>query len=610
MMGFSVRIPDVVVGESEKIRKYKIGHRRAIGVASCLLLVIYGSAVVGVHGSDSSSPIKPSSVTSKGKPHAHHDIASSLAEALPDSSQQQQPQQPSLGPNLPPPKGKMDPIARASASFFAESALVDKETGRVYWQGGGSSEVLSASLNPLLGATGLKHVRATILTALLFMAALSSFAVWMKDTFLTCNQQIMHGGSVEVIPCVPSTVQKVALLLAQLTVLRLPQFSKRVLGILIALYLLESYRCSTRTYLAHALSTSNEVEEYIEQLRSVRPVISWKVRCFHFERRKWLAAIFLIDMVRWVRKQCATLDKSLMLDPQSISGTAGEQKQNNPSTSSFFTKKVVTHTSERKYEFNGCKDSTIAGIWKRAESSTHTYGTTAPPFTKMTLSKMIVFSDGKARENYFSQQSDFVTSEGQRDEYSEFSTNIQVDKFKRRMLAVRPVEGVPSTQLFRLHLFWLFTLMGLTVPFRIWFSRHCDELRVTVVKETSMMTEPPSNWLASSLTWKNKSNHNHLKVENFRQHMQNMALYQKEKKNNLLELIKPNQGDSIENTPNKIEGMSPGDVDQTKTMPKQPISGLESLTQIEPDDLPANIIGEAKPNQAQSSQPSRQPENE
>jgi hypothetical protein len=464
MMGFSVRIPDVVVGESEKIRKYKIGHRRAIGVASCLLLVIYGSAVVGVHGSDSSSPIKPSSVTSKGKPHAHHDIASSLAEALPDSSQQQQPQQPSLGPNLPPPKGKMDPIARASASFFAESALVDKETGRVYWQGGGSSEVLSASLNPLLGATGLKHVRATILTALLFMAALSSFAVWMKDTFLTCNQQIMHGGSVEVIPCVPSTVQKVALLLAQLTVLRLPQFSKRVLGILIALYLLESYRCSTRTYLAHALSTSNEVEEYIEQLRSVRPVISWKVRCFHFERRKWLAAIFLIDMVRWVRKQCATLDKSLMLDPQSISGTAGEQKQNNPSTSSFFTKKVVTHTSERKYEFNGCvyaisfiycmllilevswctnrrkilntlhlylsyfyscKDSTIAGIWKRAESSTHTYGTTAPPFTKMTLSKMIVFSDGKARENYFSQQSDFVTSEGQRDEYSEFSTNIQ-----------------------------------------------------------------------------------------------------------------------------------------------------------------------------------------
>jgi hypothetical protein len=344
MMGSSVRIPVVIVGESEKIRKYKSGHRRAIGVTSCLLLIIYGSAVVGVHGSDSSSPIK-------GKLHAHNDITSSLAEALSDSSKQQPPP---LGPNLPPPQRTMDPIARASASFFAESALVDKETGRVYWQGGGSSEVLSASLNPLLGATGLKHVRATILTALLLMAALASFAVWMKDTFLTCNEQIMHGGPLEIMPCVPSTVQKVALLLAQLTVLRLPQFSKRMLGILIALYLLESYKCSTRTYLAHALSTSNEVEEYIEQLRSVRPVISWKVRCFHYERRKWLAAIFLIDMFSWVRTQFATLDKSRMLDSQFISGTTGEKKQKNLSTSSFFTKKVVTHTSERNYEFNGC----------------------------------------------------------------------------------------------------------------------------------------------------------------------------------------------------------------------------------------------------------------
>lgn len=53
------------------------------------------------------------------------------------------------------------------------------------------------------------------------------------------------------------------------------------------------------------------------------------------------------------------------------------------------------------------------------------------------------------------------------------------------MLAVRPVEGVLSIKLFRQHLFWMFTLIGLTVPYRIWFSRHCDELRVTVAKETS-----------------------------------------------------------------------------------------------------------------------------
>ena len=52
------------------------------------------------------------------------------------------------------------------------------------------------------------------------------------------------------------------------------------------------------------------------------------------------------------------------------------------------------------------------------------------------------------------------------------------------MLAVRSMEGVSSAKTLRLHLFWLFTFFGLTVPYRIWFKRHCDFLRVSVVKET------------------------------------------------------------------------------------------------------------------------------
>ena len=45
---------------------------------------------------------------------------------------------------------------------------------------------------------------------------------------------------------------------------------------------------------------------------------------------------------------------------------------------------------------------------------------------------------------------------------------------------------IPSTALFRKHLYVLFTLLGLSLPHRIWFARHCGEIRVAVVKETSI----------------------------------------------------------------------------------------------------------------------------
>lgn len=71
---------------------------------------------------------------------------------------------------------------------------------------------------------------------------------------------------------------------------------------------------------------------------------------------------------------------------------------------------------------------------------------------------------------------------------------IVVPGYRPRMLAVRSINGISSARIFRLHLFWFFTLCGLTVPYRIWFKRHCDSLRVIVVKETSAVPPNTSYW--------------------------------------------------------------------------------------------------------------------
>ena len=94
------------------------------------------------------------------------------------------------------------------------------------------------------------------------------------------------------------------------------------------------------------------------------------------------------------------------------------------------------------------------------------------------------------------------------------------------MLAVRSIEGVSSAKLFRLHLFWLFTCFGMTVPFRIWFKRHSDFLRVTVVKETAVC-ESSSKWTAASRWLSPRANSSDCN-NNFESFMQNQSLYRTE----------------------------------------------------------------------------------
>ncbi len=125
-----------------------------------------------------------------------------------------------------------------------------------------------------------------------------------------------------------------------------------------------------------------------------------------------------------------------------------------------------------------------------------------------------------------------------------------VQGYKEKILAVRPPKGFQKV--FNIYYFWIFTLLGLTVPYRIKFSNNCDELRVAVVKETSVgvkkvtgtkttRLDPKQSWFASPKTWfgsslsSSASHHDGLDVkpheqderkEKFRKHMQEIALYQ------------------------------------------------------------------------------------
>eukprot|EP00536_Pseudo-nitzschia_multiseries_P000614 jgi/Psemu1/179139/e_gw1.7.39.1 len=367
-------------------------------------------------------------------------------------------------------------FGRVEASIFGESALIDRETGRVYWECG-NSNTLYESLTPKLDQYGVEHIQATILTIIVTLAFLGVLSGWLQRAIDSSYNSSL-----------PTQSLAILILMAEWTILKLPKIENKWLVLAsVILYFVESYTCSTRQFLANAMSSSTELDSYIDSLRNEEPIVTWKVRTFHYELRRIFALTGIIRSLFHSLKKSKTVQElptstSTLPSPTPLAINLGFPRKSARHTAPIFllTRKVVTNEASATYQYADHKDNTIAGVWTRALT---TSDDDKVPFTKISLSKVLVLADKKSREDYFQQQSDFVTQYGREDEFAEFSTHIDVAGYRPRLLAHNE-STIWNKRLFRLSIFWIFTCLGLTVPYRVWFKRHCDFLRVTVVKET------------------------------------------------------------------------------------------------------------------------------
>lgn len=430
---------------------------------------------------------------------------------------------------------------------------MDRETNAIYWQGG-ETDIFSTSVSqPYLAERGIKHIRATVLSIIIWLWIWGNISRCITEkfsvtegsggflsslSFLSSSNVGLENRHVIILRKIASIILPIArfilLLLYSLLYLRLPQYSPKVIATTIILYLIESYSCSTRRYLSHSMNAPTEVEAYLERIRNIEPSVIWRVRCFHYEERgvwKSIKGLYKLLDGGWKLATTITSRKkkkksfSLLSNPlvgwkkrkssKSSSATTATAKESSssssssavmfadpPTTLSWMAKKVVTHEAVGTYKFGNWADYTLASTWKRARSS-HSNGVDSAPFSKVTLSKLLVLKDKATREEYFAQQAAFVMMEGRRDVRAEFATSIDVEGFRSKLLAVRPVilhhraastttsSSSSKKQLFsaaniffRQHIYLVVTLLGLSLPYRIWFAKHCDEIRVTVVKET------------------------------------------------------------------------------------------------------------------------------
>jgi hypothetical protein len=292
-------------------------------------------------------------------------------------------------------------LGRVEAAITGESALIDRETGRVFWEGGASSTLSESVFAANLDKFGAEHAQSILLTTFITVAFLGILAGWLRQII-----QVPPNGCDEA----SSRLAKFAYFLLYDTLGRIPRFkNKWLVTATITLYFLESYNCDTRRFLANALSSPTGVEQYIEQLRSQQPMVTWMVRSFHYRRRK----IFAFGDV------LQSISRKLKSGGEGGFPSAPPSKKCSPSFP--FTKKVVTNEATAAYQFHSVVDNTIAGLWRRSDAAS----LNSAPFTRIALNKLLVLKDRKTCEDYFRQQSEFVTEHGRGDAFTEFSTDIQ-----------------------------------------------------------------------------------------------------------------------------------------------------------------------------------------
>jgi hypothetical protein len=362
------------------------------------------------------------------------------------------------------------------AAIWADHAIVDRESGRVLWEGG-ASNTLWESVGPKLGAA--EYLAATLCSFVLSVAFLGILVTWWIQPWMVALSSTTTSGN--------KMSRIVWTLLWPLW--KIPRVENRWLVLtFVVLYLWESCNCSTRRFLSHTISSSEQLEEYLEQLRQAPPVVTWTLKTFHYEYRRivLLPRLLLRSIIRSAtvlpeEKDLSTLDYTM------------KQSSRHTSAKPFLTKKVVTHQASAMYQFVSCQDETMVGVWERAQTLD---GTAGAPLTKVALTQLLILKDGKSRDDYLKQQSDFVSINGNADEFSQFSTDFHVASVQPRILVVR--RRHPAFKLFQIRYFWLFTILGLTVPYRIWFDNHADFVRVITIKETSVSPETQGKWTTAA----------------------------------------------------------------------------------------------------------------
>ena len=317
---------------------------------------------------------------------------------------------------------------------MGESALIDKVSGRVYWESGNdvlssSSSLYQSYIPKLIESLGLHHTISMICSVVLWTISIGLLSKFMKLVYVhildsissTTTSSVGGGAATNIVDTVVETVTEtiseaasaatsqvgddsiiaasssalsVSSLLSLCTKILIkilsllitvcgviedaivPQIQQQenqwFLRFVVLVYLIESYYCPTRQYLANAIvatslppstssSSSNSqedgiagsnrdvVDEYLNHLRHQLPTVHWNVITYHYEQRQWLKYVSLLYWKHKLLKLTGTFD----VGDDNDNNDESSLEMMTPSSSilPFVTKKVITNQATETFQY-------------------------------------------------------------------------------------------------------------------------------------------------------------------------------------------------------------------------------------------------------------------
>ena len=330
---------------------------------------------------------------------------------------------------------------------MGESALLDKVSGRVYWESGNdvlssSSSLYQSYIPKLIESLGLHHTISMICSVVLWTILIGIVSKFMKllythildsitshvsTTSTSTVANIVNVVTETVAETITETVAAAAAATATTTttgasqvgnelstslsplssilslvtkifikVLSLfisvcgiiedaivPQLQQKenqwFLRMVVLVYLIESYYCPTRQYLANAIvvstttpngnseqdgivgdhptnssSTCNNpdvVEDYLNHLRRQLPTVHWNVVTYHYEQRQWLKYVSLLYWKHKLLKLTGTIVNVVNNDDNDEEGSLEMMMTPSSSMLPFVTKKVITNQATETFQY-------------------------------------------------------------------------------------------------------------------------------------------------------------------------------------------------------------------------------------------------------------------
>eukprot|EP01084_Bolivina_argentea_P260927 440793_1 len=207
-------------------------------------------------------------------------------------------------------------------------------------------------------------------------------------------------------------------------------------------YLIETICCSSsRRYLSNT-GSSDTVYEYVNRLKSYPPSIYWWVECYH-----------------WKVTQTTT----------TTNGVTQTQEHR---------ERVVTHTNHMHYHF---------GSW--CDKSGKLTGLENYKLTKITYHKTLLFANQETSNDYTAKFNKFLR-ENNFDSCQHHGKNVDIRDFTTKMLT--EVEPGAKPCCLNLYSFLLWSLVGLTSCYRLWFAAVVgNKKQFSFVKEINVYSSNP-----------------------------------------------------------------------------------------------------------------------